>query len=364
MLLVFLFIGVFMTNVQFSASHSCQTFDNTEMVLYDKNNKEFRKNVSGCIQRIEFGNATVTMALVKGQSVKQLRRDTVRNMKYLTTVSFVKCETESIAPVAFRNVPSLSKVEISECKLKEIHKDIFTSELTPELNTLVFDNNQINYIEDQSFFNLTKLKNLHVNDNRLEFWRREWFVNATSLELIHFRRNRIKAIPNRAFVSFPKLREIAFDFNEIATIHKDAFKEIRSLEFLGLGHNKLTALEASSFPNTLRVNSLMIVANYLNYLSNGVLQKLTAVDIYMDYNPWMCECLDRIGYWLFIKNGNYKRIHILCKRSDVPICAVSESSRQTCPDIVDLELTRRYIDSLKNLSTPLEAFCAQLEYPS
>ncbi|KAJ8981505.1 hypothetical protein NQ317_016502 [Molorchus minor] len=202
---------------------------------------------------------------------------------------------------------------------------IFTNELTPSLEILQLDNNEIYNIEDSSFSNLTKFKKIDLEQNRLEFWRPEWFENTLSLE-------------------FPKLKEIWFNYNEITMIQEDAFKEVRYLEYLGVAHNRLTKIEAISFPNTLRISTLFINANYLNYMTDKVLQKLAAVKIVMDYNPWKCECLDHV-----------------CKETIYRTVLFLKNSTGTCTDTVDDELTQRYIGLLRNLSNPVDLTCAQLE---
>ncbi|KAJ8928186.1 hypothetical protein NQ314_019248 [Rhamnusium bicolor] len=237
---------------------------------------------------------------------------------------------------------------------------IFDFDLIPQLELLKLRHNEIRLIEDQSFYNLTNLKQIKLDNNKLEFWRREWFVNTTALEVMHFQFNKIKTIPKRAFVGFGKLRVIFFDNNDISEIQPDAFKEIRSLEYLGLGHNKLTVLEDYSFPNTLRIRAFVISGNYLNYLSNAVLKKLAAVEMVMDYNPWKCPCLERIYYWLYIKNGKIK-IPDNCIGNNVPVCAAPSGFSDSCVDTVDSELTQRYLSTLKNISPAVDQNCFRLE---
>lgn len=113
---------IFVTNVHYGASHGCETFNNVNMLLYDKYGRKFNQVVNGCITRTEFGNTTVVKAYVKDQIIPILGRDAVKHMKYLTIVSFNNCAFEEILPVAFRNVPNLNTIEITYGKLKLIPK--------------------------------------------------------------------------------------------------------------------------------------------------------------------------------------------------------------------------------------------------
>ncbi|KAJ8981509.1 hypothetical protein NQ317_016506 [Molorchus minor] len=116
MLSLMCFFLVFAITDYVSAGRSCSTFNDKRKANY------LKKNVTGCIQRIDFENVTVVEAFIHQQRVKSLWRDTVRNMKYLTTVSFMKTETDNISPITFRNVPSLKTIVISHGNLKEILK--------------------------------------------------------------------------------------------------------------------------------------------------------------------------------------------------------------------------------------------------
>ncbi|XP_018571771.1 slit homolog 3 protein-like [Anoplophora glabripennis] len=354
-------IVIFVLSVDYGKSHSCLSFNNVSMLLYDRNGRKFNQGVNGCITRTEFGNTTVVKAYVKNQIIPTLGRDSVKHMKHLTIVSFNNCALEEILPVAFRNVPKLTTIEMTFGKLKLIPKGIFNSELTPQLELLRIHHNEIDTIEDQSFYNISSLKHVQLNNNKLESWRSEWFDESTSLEIIDFSFNHLREIPSKAFINLKNMKNISFDYNDIMIIHPDAFKEIRTLAYLGLSHNKLTVLSDKSFPNTLRLNYFKINANYLTFLSNKVLQKLAAVEIKIDFNPWTCPCLQRINYWLYIKNGKIK-VSDECDGSHIPICVVPNNT-QTCLDHFDHEAMLRYINTIKavNISTPIPLSCVAFQ---
>lgn len=239
--------------------------------------------------------------------------------------------------------------------------DIFNNEKTPQLEVLKINHNEIETIEDQSFYNISSLKNIQLNNNKLEFWRSEWFDESTSLEIINFSYNNIREIPSKAFMNFNKLQKVYFDHNDITAIQKDAFKGIRSLAYLGLSHNKLTSLNDKTFPNALRIDYFKINANYLTVLSDKVLKKLAAVEMSMDFNPWTCPCLDRINYWLYIKNGKIKILNE-CSGSHIPVCVVPKDT-QVCMDHFDHEAMLRYVNIVRsiNASTPIPLSCVTFQ---
>lgn len=219
----------------------------------------------------------------------------------------------------------------------------------PQLEVLRFHNNKIDVIENEAFTNLTALKRVYGSYNNLEYWNREWFGDSKALEILDFQFNKIRTIPRKAFESLSKLKQLYFDYNEIQTIHSDAFNGLRYLDYLGLRNNRLKEIKEDIFPNKLKIRTLLISANYLNYLSNEVLKKISVKEILMDYNPWKCSCLDRIYYWIHTSNATLKKNGNCYRGMSAPVCAVPVGSSQSCLEFVDDELTERYLTALRNM---------------
>lgn len=230
------------------------------------------------------------------------------------------------------------------------------------MEVLRLHNNKIDVIENEAFTNLTSLKRVYGSHNELEYWNREWFGDSRVLEIMDFQVNKIRTIPRRAFASMPKLRQIYFDFNEIQTIQADAFKGLRYLEYLGLRNNRLKEIKEDIFPNTLKIRTLLISANYLNFIANEVLRKISVKDIVMDYNPWKCSCLDRIHYWIHISNATLRKNYGCYEGINAPVCAVPKAYSQTCLEYVDDDLTQTYLRVLRSLSSDEKnQMCARLD---
>lgn len=132
------------------------------------------------------------------------------------------------------------------------------------------------------------------------------------------------------------------------------------IRYLGLNYNRLTQINADIFPNYIKIMSIGIRANYLNFLPNEIFQKVTVDEISVDYNPWKCPCLDRIKFWLYSTNGTMK-IYKICTGGSVPVCSYASSFSQSCFEVVDSELTQRYIKYLRGVNPPLQDTCARLD---
>lgn len=279
-------------------------------------------------------------------------------MAKLTTATFLECNLVHVESGALRNVPRLKSFQISNGNLKEISREIFIA--APKLELLRINNNQIDLIADYAFSNLPSLKKIYVNNNELEHWNKEWFVNTTCLEIMNFQFNKIRTLPKMAFNFLRNLMQIYFDYNEIFTIQADAFKGLRNITHLGLRYNRLTAISENIFPNTIKIKSLVIDANYLNFLPNEVLNRIAVKELTIQGNPWKCPCLDRINGWVFKKKGVIKKSE-MCTGDSIPDCAASKVFSTTCIETVDTELTKLFIQSLRNLSVPLGKYCARTD---
>lgn len=315
----------------------------------------FTQLISGCLEDALFPNRTVQVIYVRNQDdIKSLGKNTVKNMKSLETLSFWGCPIESITPNLVHKASKLKNFQISYGNIKEIPRGAFYN--IPALEMLRIHNNQIDLIEDLSFANLRNLKRIHASTNKLESWNREWFTNTTNLKVLDFQFNRIRTIPRRAFETLTKLSEIYFDYNGISIIHSGAFKGIRKLTYLGLRDNRLKEIKGDIFPNNLKIRTLLLDANYLNFLSNEVLQKISAKNITLDNNPWKCPCLDRILFWVNQSNGTVRETKD-CFSGRIPVCAYSSEYSQTCLEYVDQKVTERYYKALDSLNPPLPDYC-------
>lgn len=229
----------------------------------------------------------------------------------------------------------------------------------PVLQTLRIHHNKIDFIESQAFANLTALKKIYASYNYLEYWNSDWFYNSTNLEILDFQRNIFKIIPRLAFASLNQLKIINFNYNEIETIRPGAFQGLTYLQYLGLKNNRLKEINANIFSNNLKIKSFQIGANYLNFLSTDLLNKISVAETILDFNPWICSCMNQIHSWIRSNNGTLF-ITKGCGDASIPVCAISKQS-QTCAEYIDDDLTQRYLNTLKNLSHKFGKGCARID---
>lgn len=115
----------------------CSSFKNVFGEFVERDRSHFNKTIDGCLERIKLDDKTIVEAYIRNQDIKNIGKDSVRNLIRLSTISFWGCTTEKISPGAFRNVPNLKTVQISYCKLKEVPKGklLFTLVLEMTINS-------------------------------------------------------------------------------------------------------------------------------------------------------------------------------------------------------------------------------------
>lgn len=354
----YFFIAILIINIiTVVVCANCDSLHNIEVAVTNQDGKVSTSRVNGCLQRCAFKD-TIIHIDASNQNIPHMGKDTVKHMVRLESLNFDSCSVETMEAEAFRNVPSLRSIKLTNNHLVEIPEEGFS--WLEMLDTLKISHNEIKNIGLEAFANLEKLRWLYCDHNQLRNWNKTWFINTTNIEFMNFQWNKIKVIPKKAFEGFTKIRKIFFDYNDLEAILPDAFKGIKQLQHLGLGYNKLTQIDSSAFPNKIHCDLIYIGANYLNFIPSKLMDSVTVDLIYIDGNPWKCPCFNSITKWLFNTNASLKTSSN-CLGSSVPICAVSEKDPvNVCRESVDKELSAKFIEQLKNLNPPLHKYCAKM----
>ncbi|XP_023610966.1 trophoblast glycoprotein, partial [Myotis lucifugus] len=97
----------------------------------------------------------------------------------------------------------------------------------------------------------------------------------------------------RAGQALRGLRRLELTSNCFAYLPHDVLAQLPSLRHLDLRNNSLVSLTYVSFRNLTHLESLHLEDNALKALHNGTLaelQGLPQVRVFLDNNPWVCDC--------------------------------------------------------------------------
>uniref|UniRef100_A0A8C9ANC4 Trophoblast glycoprotein n=1 Tax=Prolemur simus TaxID=1328070 RepID=A0A8C9ANC4_PROSS len=98
----------------------------------------------------------------------------------------------------------------------------------------------------------------------------------------------------RAGQALRALRRLDLASNHLLYLPRNVLAQLPSLRHLDLSNNSLVSLTYVSFRNLTHLESLHLEDNALKVLHNGTLgelQGLPHVRVFLDNNPWVCDCL-------------------------------------------------------------------------
>ncbi|XP_030600987.1 matrix-remodeling-associated protein 5 [Archocentrus centrarchus] len=207
--------------------------------------------------------------------------------------------------------------------------------------------NRINKIADKSLAGLRKLELLMVHGNDIHDLPDGVFRELISLQMLKISYNKLKEIRRHTLQGLWSVARLHLDHNRLEFIHPDAFQGLTSLRLLQLEGNQLQQLHPETF-TTFTVKSHFHVSTLRHlYLSDNGLtsvpSRLMATmpqleNLYLDRNPWMCDCSMR---WLH--DWDKKSPGVLkCKKDRTlpggQLCPMCSSPRHLqAKDLLDVE---------------------------
>ncbi|MBN3303465.1 SLIT and NTRK-like protein 6 [Amia ocellicauda] len=183
----------------------------------------------------------------------------------------IHCQDRGIQRISDLGLPEQSprKLVLTGNMIQRLIKHEFAEYGSLELLNLA--NNQIEYIDDETFLSLGHLKKLYLNGNKLDRLSPQIFVGLHNLEYLYLEYNVIKDILSGTFNTMPNLKLLSLNNNLLQTLPPMIFRNV-PLSKLNLRNNLFMHLPVSN-----------------------VLDQLDSLEqIYLEDNPWDCSC-DLVG---------------------------------------------------------------------
>lgn len=184
----------------------------------------------------------------------------------------------------FSQLPSLSHLNLNSASLTNAPPDLMTNSpllqsinmannflvtLPPNLFSAIansagqksaiisidLSNNQLNYINEEQFTNLTSLKTLNLKNNLVTNLSVGVFSDLSNLETLNLKNNKIEILETLLFKGLSNLYNLDLDENRIKTIKPGVFDVLRSLQVLSLSNNNLTISETMNTDERIDMNS-------------------------------------------------------------------------------------------------------------
>lgn len=186
--------------------------------------------------------------------------------------------TDDLPKDFYENPENIQKIQLEFQNLTKIKSSAFSGAVN--LKEIDLDHNQILYINEDAFFELSNLTILSLTKNNLTILRANTFTGATNLRRLHLNQNKIETIEDGAlnlpnlenillqnnrlktlspsiFIQTPRLNEAVLEENDLTHIN-DAFNHLHRLKILILDYNRIEDINLVKFSHLTDLNHLSL----------------------------------------------------------------------------------------------------------
>ncbi|XP_017772029.1 PREDICTED: phospholipase A2 inhibitor-like [Nicrophorus vespilloides] len=282
-------------------------------------------------------------------------------------------EVPSVKTGAFRDIDTLKKVAMVDCKIFHIDRNILLN--LPNIKTLLLKRNNFEIVPELAFANLTSIQHIdlsenhlknvqhdafrdsnnlvtvNLNRNKLTHYYPSWFKpSSETIETIDLSHNKFKYFARSSFKGLNKLTTLLLNNNQLRSLHPQSFEEVTSLQTLDLSHNYIAELYrqmTASFAKSkidLRLNN-----NHLNYLLEETMSHVQFGKVSVHANPWKCACYNKILTWAEKYKNDVQFADNSCG-DRMPVCIEQERFPKKCTQQKDPNITQQYYYSYEKIA--------------
>jgi Leucine-rich repeat (LRR) protein len=219
------------------------------------------------------GFKKVTSLTMASNSLRALRNDSFNGMINLDELDLRNNKISEIQTGAFVGLPSLKILDLSSNLLNSTSHQLFTN-LT-RLESLLLQDNWINVVFNDSLKDLS-IMHLNLANNNLQFLKNDYFTGLNKLKSLNLASNSISSIESGSFINMTGIRKLILSDNCIFKISPLLFQDQGMLDELFLDSNSLTNIEYI-FTNLSSLTKLNLAYNSVFKLTNKTFQGLNSL---------------------------------------------------------------------------------------
>ncbi|XP_054707484.1 leucine-rich repeat-containing protein 15-like [Uloborus diversus] len=135
---------------------------------------------------------------------------------------------ESSEGFSLAKLSKLNELNVKANSLTKVNDDWLNGK-TPNVHTIVLEENEISSVGSHAFAHLDQLKIISLADNRIKKVERSMFPRpASNLKRIDLSNNEISQLPEDIFLEMPNLNEVALSGNDLRTLERNVWMPIWS----------------------------------------------------------------------------------------------------------------------------------------
>ncbi|XP_073832961.1 uncharacterized protein [Musca autumnalis] len=230
------------------------------------------KNVRASLESLSIVNGKLT----------QLPSRALNALQKLSALDFDYNEIEKIEDYSFYGL-RLSKLNMKGNRLQSIPEHAFVG-LEESMQEIDLSENSLRSFPMMALRKLDYLRILRLSNNKIStFYGDIQLVtnNATaasalrlpSLTFLDLSSNKFTEILDDCFRTFPQLKTLSMYANQIETVQADAFKSLKELMSLDMSHNRIIALDSKIFDKNKKLQTVDLSHNHIHSIS-GVFSNL------------------------------------------------------------------------------------------
>lgn len=154
------------------------------------------------------------------------------------------------------------------------------------LTNLIIYDNDIEVIDEESFWDLPNLETLHISYNRLSLLYDRLFEENQKLKHVRLKSNKLlETLPKHLFKQNLFLETVWLNDLSLKTIEKEIFEQSKNLLVLNLELNQLTTLPKHLFQNNLLLQVVSLDSNSLTAIDEDLFRtNINLKEVYLSNN--------------------------------------------------------------------------------
>ncbi|ROT74233.1 hypothetical protein C7M84_007261 [Penaeus vannamei] len=167
------------------------------------------------------------------------------------------------------------------------------STLSPEVQELNLNNNNIRYLEKDAFkkAGLVNLQKLYLKENSIRSVHKDAFRDLRIMIELDLSANEVDKLHLHTFTGLEKLRVLDLSENSLMRLDGVQFPPLPHLRKLDFRNNDLVYINNYAFSNLALLTSLRLSGNKLKLVQPELFVNNTnLVELELHDNPWECDC--------------------------------------------------------------------------